>query len=323
MAKVKKNNRKKIFSGAIVAVLLVGGVLVTTVATNQNTEQKSHASVFNDLNTSFAITQTNNPDGTMGPVDYTGNFSTTLPESYLGSLNFQVTDPPQRKRENDKNDNQQISLMPSEHVLPTQAEGQADNKENINGNSPTVSEKQDQGIPNSSKNTSQGGPQSVSSLVVTINKVEVHIAHIGLPGEKHETEKVTPTNLPNTPSTKSNQDVDKWEVLNIGGVKTLDLVSLAKTKSLASIGITKLVNGRYTEIRLYIKNASATLQDGTKVPLIIPGRANIVRIVQPFVIDSSKTTILTIDFDAQNSVVKAGSDYLLKPVVAHLLENHE
>jgi len=77
----------------------------------------------------------------------------------------------------------------------------------------------------------------------------------------------------------------------------------------------------YTEIRLYISNPSATLTDGTKIQPIIPGKANIVRVVQPFSVTAGQNTNLTMDFDAQNSIIKAGNKYILKPVVAHLLES--
>lgn len=38
---------------------------------------------------------------------------------------------------------------------------------------------------------------------------------------------------------------------------------------------------------------------------------------------ANHTTMLTMDFDAQHSVVNAGNQYLLKPVIARLIESHQ
>ncbi len=277
-------------SSIFIMILLVIGLGVGVFAVKQSTENRQHASQFIDLNSAIYITQSNNPDGTMGPASYLGNYSNSLPAEYLGSLDFQITDPTQGKRPTD------IPPVITTHSLPTQAQG----------------------------NDNQGGPQSITALTLTITKVEVHLAHLGIPGTKNETGPTEIHGKPSsTPTQKSNQDVDKWETLNIGGVQTIDLMQLAKTKSFSSLGFTKLANGRYTEVRLYVSMATATLTDGTKVTLTIPGKANIVRVVEPFVIDSSKTTTLTMDFDAQNSVIKAGDAYLLKPVVAHFNQQNQ
>ncbi len=147
----------------------------------------------------------------------------------------------------------------------------------------------------------QGGPQTVIGLDLTVRKVEVHLAHL----------------IPFP--TGSQAGLDKWETLNIGGTQTVDLVALAKNSNLSLLGVTSLAAGQYTEIRLYVSAGSATLPDGTKVTLTLLGKDNIVKIVEPFTITAGKTNVLTVDFAAQRSVIKAGSRYLLRPVVAQLI----
>ncbi len=152
--------------------------------------------------------------------------------------------------------------------------------------------------------------------MVTISKVEVHLAHIGLPGSNNEVAaSASPTltlgNHKGNLFRPTNQEVNKWETLNIGTPQTLDLVKLANSHISTLLGNTKLVNGKYTEVRLYISSASATLQSGTQVNLVIPGRGNTVRVVHSFGVDSGKKTSLTMDFDAQNSVIQAGTQYIL------------
>ncbi|MGI8419696.1 MAG: DUF4382 domain-containing protein [Candidatus Levyibacteriota bacterium] len=168
----------------------------------------------------------------------------------------------------------------------------------------------------SAKASNLGGPQVVTSLLVTISKVEVHLAHIGLPGSNNEVAaSASPTltlgNHKGNLFRPTNQEVNKWETLNIGTPQTLDLVKLANSHISTLLGNTKLVNGKYTEVRLYISSASATLQSGTQVNLVIPGRGNTVRVVHSFGVDSGKKTSLTMDFDAQNSVIQAGTQYIL------------
>lgn len=299
--------------GLLVIILLIVGAIAAAVVVQRSTTYQQHASQFSNINSAAEIGATNNPDGTMGPTTWQGNFSNTLPALYLGTLNFTVTDPPQDRMPADR--------MPTvtDPVSPTVSQNQ--------GFRPSVTPGSERGTVSvtpgqEGQNAGAGGPQTVTSLVITVAKVEVHLARLGIPGEKNENQV---TGKPSgTPAPQNNnQEVNKWETLNIGGVQTVDLVQLGKTHSLQSLGLTKLANGFYTEVRLYVKLATAVLADGTKVDLVMPGKANIVRVVEPFTVDSAKTTTLTMEFDAQNSVIKAGSQYLLNPVVAHMLQENQ
>lgn len=300
----KKQKAPNFFLVLALSVGLVAGLFLV----QHSTEDRQHASQFNDLNSSDQITDVNNPDGTMGPVDYSANYANTLPEYYLGTLELQVTDPSQGKRPLD---------VPPTHVLPTQAHGNGPDNNNGQDNKSSTASGEEHG----------GGPQNVKSLVLTVTKAEVHVAHFANPGEKITPPAVSPTQehgkSDEAHGQKTNQDVNKWETLNIGGTQTFDLVQLAASKSFSSLGLTKLAGGLYTEVRLYVAKATATLSDGSTVTLNIPGKANIVRIVEPFTIVSGKTTTVSVDFDAQNSVIKAGNVYLLKPVVAHFTHKNQ
>lgn len=152
------------------------------------------------------------------------------------------------------------------------------------------------------------GPQTVTALNLTISKVEVHIAYVGTPGQHA------------TPAPSPAQQISHWETLNIVTPITVDLVKLAQTHAFSSLGITSLAAGQYTEVRLYVKSATATLQNGTTVNLTILGKDNIVRVVEPFIVSVGKTTTLIMDFDAQHSVIAAVGKYILKPVVAQFTQ---
>jgi hypothetical protein len=276
--------------GLLVIAILAIGVIAVGIAAQQSTENRQHASQFNDLNSAKDVVNTINVDGTMGPDSWLGNYSNTLPQAALGFLQFQVTDPQQGPRPTEAS---RVTTTPPTHTLPTQATG------------------------------TFGGPQALTSLVITVTKVEVHLARLATPGQR-VTPPVEKNQIHGKPTeTPTPQTVDKWEVLNIDGPQLVDLVQLAKTKNFSSLGFTKLAGGLYTEVRLYISNGKATLVDGSTKTLLIPGRANIVRVVEPFTIVSGKTTTLSLDFDANNSVIKAGDNYLLKPVVARFTSKNQ
>ncbi|MBI2621760.1 MAG: DUF4382 domain-containing protein [Candidatus Levybacteria bacterium] len=167
---------------------------------------------------------------------------------------------------------------------------------------PTQARASDKGSSFSQKN----GPQEILGLDLTISKVEVHIAYQGDPKDSN--------------SRPSNQGkIDRWETLNLETPVTVDLVEIANTQNPVLLAISSLAAGRYTEVRLYLSGASAILANEDSVDLEIPGRDNIVRIVKSFVINPQGETTVTVDFDAQKSVIKAGNKYLLKPVVSKII----
>lgn len=95
--------------------------------------------------------------------------------------------------------------------------------------------------------------------------------------------------------------------------KTVDLLTMKNVPQI--LGEAKLAEGKYTQIRLDIKEAKAAL-GGANVPLGIPGDR--IRIVKPFTIAAGKTTTLTIDFDGERIMDAAGKGRLA-PVVGKVI----
>lgn len=294
-------------SSLFIGVLVVGLVLVVAFAL-QKTSWFNHAAgpqqlpenAIINLNSASEIVATNNPDGTMGPATWYGNASNALPANLKGSLFFKVIDPPQKEGKPDKPGNQGNRPTDSVQISPTQV----------------VSTPTHNGISSVPSIVRKNGPQDVSVLNLTITKVEVHMAYLGDPKDNKAKPSISP-------SPSEGKNVDHWETLNITTPFTVDLVDLAKTKDFAQLGITELAAGRYTEVRLYISSATATLADGTTVPLTVLGRNDVVRVTRPFTINAGQTTTLTMDIDAKHSVIKAGGQYLLKPVVSRLIEEKQ
>ena len=71
------------------------------------------------------------------------------------------------------------------------------------------------------------------------------------------------------------------------------------------LGSEELSVGMYTQIRLYINDANVTI-DGAVYDLDIPSKT--IKLVRGFWILPDKTTTLTLDFDAKESVHKTGNN---------------
>lgn len=269
----------------IVAIAVMVGLPILVFSTQQQTDNQQHAS-FQNLNTADLISSTNNPDGTMGPPDASRNYANAIDPSQTGTLTMLITDPQQSSPAANFHEllYKDFPSSGTNKQLPKVSSVPLHNAMQVTA-TPVISQQPE---------AVQGSPQKVSALQITIAKVEVHFA----------------------------QQANIWETLALDGPKTIDLVQLAKG-GLASLGLTKLAAEEYSEIRMYITNATATLPDGTHIQIPIQGKFVIVRIVKPFTIIAGANTNITIDFDAENSVIKASDQYLLKPVIANFLESRK
>lgn len=92
--------------------------------------------------------------------------------------------------------------------------------------------------------------------------------------------------------------------------KKFELLSLADAADV--IGSKQLTSGKYTQIRFQVVSADLKLNDGTASSVKIPSGE--IKLVQEFTIEEGKTTYLYIDFKPE-SIVKAGNQYILQPVV--------
>ena len=97
--------------------------------------------------------------------------------------------------------------------------------------------------------------------------------------------------------------------------QTFDLIELIDVTEF--LGETELTSGKYTQIRLLVSSINLEV-DGEPVTLKVP--SNKIKLVKPFTISTNKTTTLTLDFDAEESVHQAGSKYILKPTIKVIQE---
>lgn len=109
----------------------------------------------------------------------------------------------------------------------------------------------------------------------------------------------------------------EWKVVS-ADFKNIELLDY--TDIIAIIGDGILEPGKYTQVRMYIAEANITIKNtffyiytAKTYPLVIPSGE--LKTAHQFSIDQNKTTVITIDFDVENSVTHTADGYLLRPVV--------
>ncbi|MFQ6084253.1 MAG: DUF4382 domain-containing protein, partial [Candidatus Aminicenantia bacterium] len=83
--------------------------------------------------------------------------------------------------------------------------------------------------------------------------------------------------------------------------KTFDLIAIKGVEEI--LGSKSLDPGKYTQIRLLITSATATI-NGTNYDVTVSSGK--IKLIHPFTIVSNKTTTLLLDFDAEKSLVERG-----------------
>jgi hypothetical protein len=97
--------------------------------------------------------------------------------------------------------------------------------------------------------------------------------------------------------------------------QTFDLILLRDAKTL--LGAAELGPGKYTQIRLKVEEAVATIE-GTEHTLKVP--SGTIKLIHPFTIEAGRTTDLILDFDAEKSIHAAGKKYMLRPTIKVTVE---
>lgn len=163
-------------------------------------------------------------------------------------------------------------------------------------------------LTDSSGNYKENDSGTYSAVYITISKIKAHIAG-GNEGDNEE-------------------DKGSWEVLKewSGGLQ-VDLIKLEDVSIL--LASLELEPNKYTQLRLFLEGdeeedawivlgeSGESEESKSKIPLEIPSVYQTgIKLNRPFKIIEGSITKLTIDFDAEKSVVKTGNGkYKLKPVI--------
>jgi hypothetical protein len=93
--------------------------------------------------------------------------------------------------------------------------------------------------------------------------------------------------------------------------RTFDLIALKNVTEF--FGSANLSMGMYTQIRLTVDSCVITV-DGIDYNCTVPSGK--IKLIKPFVLKANQTTILTLDFDAQQSITENGNHhYIFNPVI--------
>jgi uncharacterized protein DUF4382/carboxypeptidase family protein len=150
---------------------------------------------------------------------------------------------------------------------------------------------------------------NVTEVNVTISKVEVHPSTSGTSASPQQ---------PGTGTGTADQpEAGAWKTV-FQGTKTFNLLTLANVKDVTTLphlvdgGLTA---GHYDQLRLIVDSATIKV-DGQTSPLTIPSGGNTGLKTQPFDVASQQDTVLVLDFDVSQSVIKTGNgQYMLHPVI--------
>ena len=176
-------------------------------------------------------------------------------------------------------------------------------------------------LTDSSEKYKRSDPETYSAVYITISKIQVHLA-----GEEGEAE----------------GEWIEWE-LNENEGKTFDLMVLKEEGLSELLSEVELELGKYTQIRLFVTEANIWIEivneeseekivsdsDIEKDIIVessesyeehslnIPSNLQTgLKLIHPFEIVDSEETVLTIEFDAEKSIIKTGNgNYKLKPVI--------
>jgi hypothetical protein len=139
--------------------------------------------------------------------------------------------------------------------------------------------------------TDAPGDLNITEALVTISSIKVHLGSGG------------------------NNSTAGWYTI-VDEQQTFDLIAIKDVKEF--LGEENLSSGIYTQIRLNIDKALVTI-NGTQYNLTIPSKN--IKLIKAFWINNSETTILTLDFDVNESVHKTGNDkYIFKPTIKVIQE---
>jgi len=109
----------------------------------------------------------------------------------------------------------------------------------------------------------------------------------------------------------TNETSGSW-ITVVNQPQTFDLIKLQNATDV--LGGVTLAAGWYTQIRLFVDSALVTI-DGVQYDLKIPSKK--IKLITPFLVQDNQTLTLTLDFDVQKSIHKAGNSgkYIMKPTI--------
>jgi hypothetical protein len=133
---------------------------------------------------------------------------------------------------------------------------------------------------------------TITSLNVTIDRVEAHVVN---------------------PTDPNDNEPSHWKAITTSP-QTFDLLDLMTNEAI--LGSTSLPVGQYSQVRLFISNATVTDTTGTH-PVTVPSAGNTgIKLNVNHTISPNQITAILLDFNVSKSLIKQGNgQYRLQPVI--------
>lgn len=132
--------------------------------------------------------------------------------------------------------------------------------------------------------------EDISAIVITTNLIEGNVRNAGA------------------------ENQSEWQTL-LDAEKSFDLIEVAGVEEI--LGEAEIPAATYNQIRMHVKSAVVTL-NGQDIEAKVP--SDTIKLVKPFEVKAGEKTIITFDFDAEESVVVTGADDIIfKPAVKLLV----
>jgi len=159
-------------------------------------------------------------------------------------------------------------------------------------------------------------PPGVKTANVTLNKIEVHRAVAEQEQEMEGEQSDNENQEQEQEQEQTQQDEGEWITI-IDQEVTFNLFEIIEEADI--LGSEAVTPGKYTQIRMDVIKVEGLTSDDTEYTATVPSGK--LKIVRPFEVKDGATTILTLDFDGDKSLIKTGKGkFIFKPVVRLLKE---
>jgi len=152
-------------------------------------------------------------------------------------------------------------------------------------------------------------PPGVETANVTLTKIEVHKA---VAEQEMEQEQSASNNQTQELEQQQTQQGEGEWITIIDYEATFNLFEIIEKAAI--LGSENVTAGKYTQIRMDVIKVEGLTSDSTPYIATVP--SGTLKIVRPFEVKDGFTTILTLDFDGDKSLIMTGKGkFLFKPVV--------
>ncbi|MFC1904383.1 DUF4382 domain-containing protein [Chloroflexota bacterium] len=156
--------------------------------------------------------------------------------------------------------------------------------------------------------------QEVTSIMVAVTEVKVHLAEAGTVATVSTTDTAITGDVTSEDVITTEEDSGgKWITIALDeAASTFDLLKIKGVEQF--LGSNGVPAGKYTQVRLVVDTVQVALNDGELQDASVP--SNELKIVRPFDVIEGETTVLVLDFIADRMVTVTGSGKInVKPVI--------